>query len=62
MVRNAELQRQMSDGEAPDPKAWEDGPQAALLDALEADVQRVASKLDKLALAAGYDPKHPPTE
>lgn len=61
MVRNAEMQRHMNDGGSPDPKAWEDGPQAALLTVLEADAVRISQKLNALANAAGYDPKHPPS-
>jgi hypothetical protein len=62
MVRNAELERQLQSGEQPDPKQWEDGPQGTALTKMADDVSSLTKKLEAVARAAGFDPKHPPKE
>lgn len=60
MIRNAELERQLQSGEKPDPKKWEDGPQAAALTLMASEVSALTKRLEAISRAAGYDPKHPP--
>lgn len=62
MVRNAELERQIQIGERPDPRKWEDGPQAASLTLMASEVETLVRRFDALSRAAGFDPKHPPRE
>lgn len=60
MARNAELERQMTDGGEPDAPSWADSPQGRMFARIREQNQRVIKALDSLERAVSYDPRHPP--
>jgi hypothetical protein len=60
MARNAELERQMVDGDEPDAISWPASPQGRKFERIKLDLARMSTELSVLERAAGYDPKNPP--
>lgn len=60
VIRSAEMERQIAVFGAPEASAFENGPQRALLTAMQRNMEQQITKLRALKIAATYDPKHPP--
>lgn len=60
MARNAEMERNLIDSDDPRAADWDDGPQGQGFNQLSNEVGSIQRKLEALARAASYDPKHPP--
>jgi hypothetical protein len=59
MARNAEMERQIMNGDDPDAVGFEDTSQGRRFNAVRESAQEAERSLNALALAAGYNPKKP---